>query len=77
MEGLSAKRSAELDEDRDGWLRGHERRVRLLISNPHWQIDWLWGISHQLNPGHHFLFHPWPTGDALSAFMYVPAYGDG
>lgn len=54
-----------------------DQKVQLLISNHLWQIDWLWGISHQVNPGHHFLLHPWPTGKELSAFMYVPTYGDG
>lgn len=53
------------------------QRVQLLISDPHWPIDWLWGISHQLNSGHSFLLQPWPTGKVLSAFMRVPLYGDG
>ena len=42
------------------------QRVRLLIFDPARPIDWLWGISHHLNPGHSFLLLPWPTGKTLS-----------
>lgn len=31
-------------------LASSGQKVRLLISDPHRPIDWLWGISHQLNP---------------------------
>lgn len=36
-------------------LASSGQRVQLLISDPHWPIDWFWGISHQLNPGCSFL----------------------
>lgn len=50
-------------------LASSGQRVQLLISAPHWPIDWLWGISHQLNPGCTFLLQPWPTGKSLLAFI--------
>lgn len=64
------------------WMVGRSlassgQRILLLISDPHWPIDWLWGISHQLNLGHIFLLQPWATGRALSAIMRKPLYGDG
>lgn len=51
--------------------------VQFLISDPHWPINWLWGICHEVNPSCCFLIQPRLPGKVLSGSMYVPLYGDG